>query len=71
MVDRDKWPVPMNIKSASPRDAFLWHIREVWPKFFDGQVETVLDHDFGFHVLKLGDWELELRNMKEFPKENA
>ena len=68
MTDRDKWPVPDNIKGASPRDAFLWFVCNAWPKFFgDGEVKTIIDHDFGLHVFRLGDWQLELKNLSEFP----
>ena len=68
MTDRDKWPVPDNIKGASPRDAFLCFVCNAWPKFFgDGEVKTIIDHDHGLHVFRLGDWQLELKNLSEFP----
>uniref|UniRef100_A0A6H2A4P2 Uncharacterized protein n=1 Tax=viral metagenome TaxID=1070528 RepID=A0A6H2A4P2_9ZZZZ len=62
---------PDNIKGASPRDAFLWFVCNAWPKFFgDGEVKTIIDHDFGLHVFRLGDWQLELRYLVEFPEED-
>lgn len=73
MADRDKWPVPDEVKSASARDAFLWYICRSWPIFFggDGKIETIVDHDFGYHLLQYQNWQLELKNLDEFPSKTV
>lgn len=67
--DRDSWPGPRELRGASGRDAFLWYICDAWPKLFGGneRIETVLDHDFGMHVLRRGMWQLTFANLEEFP----
>ena len=69
IIDRAKWPVPENMKGYSARDVFIWYICQTWPLFFGGdeKIEVVLDHDFGLSILKRGKWQLELRNLEEFP----
>ncbi len=68
---RTAWPVPEHVRGASARDAFLWYICQAWPLFFggNGNVETVLDHDSGYHVARYQGWELRLVNLEEFPDE--
>jgi hypothetical protein len=61
-IDRDEWPVPDEIKGNSGRDAFLWYICDGWGKFMGGDepIETLLDNDFGHHILRRGEWQLTL-----------
>ncbi len=72
VFDRERWPVPERIKSASARDAFLWYVIQAWPTFMlvkgdETKPECLLDHDFGLHIWKLGSWELRLVNTEQFP----
>ncbi len=56
---------------ASGRDKLLYLIHHAWPICFNKpneRVETILDNDMGAHILALGTWELELRNIELFPR---
>lgn len=60
LPDRETWPVPPELRGYSARDCFLWYVRDGWLKIFGGgePVEAVVDNDFGYHVLRKGEWQL-------------
>jgi hypothetical protein len=71
-IPRDRWPasLPAHVRTgASGRDAFLWYVVDGWTQIFGDTppVESVLDHDFGYHVLRKGSWELTLIDRDQFP----
>ena len=67
--DCETWPLPPEIRrGASARDALLWYICDGWNRIFgEPPIETLMDHDFGFHVLRKGPWQITLVNTEEFP----
>lgn len=67
--DCETWPLPPEIRrGASARDALLWYICDGWDRIFGGpEIETLMDHDFGFHVLRKGEWQITLVNVEQFP----
>jgi hypothetical protein len=67
--DRSTWPVPEHLKGYSARDVFLWYVMDGWRRILGGDPRVVLDHDFGFHVVSDGIWQLKLVNLDEFPDE--
>jgi len=69
LPDRSTWPVPRELQGYSARDVFLWYICDGWAKIFgdEPEVETLFDHDFGYHVLRKGMWQLTLVNTDQFP----
>lgn len=67
---RSTWPqsLPEQVRAgASGRDALLWYIADGWQRIFGGEVETLLDHDFGYHVLRNDMWQITLVNVEQFP----
>jgi hypothetical protein len=67
--DRSTWPVPEHLKGYSARDVFLWYMMDGWRRILGGEPKVLFDHDFGFHVISDGIWQLKLANLDEFPDE--
>jgi hypothetical protein len=67
--DRSTWPVPEHLKGYSARDVFLWYAMDGWRRILGGEPQVLFDHDFGFHVISDGIWQLKLTNLDEFPDE--
>lgn len=69
LPDRSTWPVPPEIRGASARDAFLWYACRGWEQIFgeEPEIENLFDHDFGYHVLRKGTWQLTLTDISQFP----
>jgi len=68
-TDRQNWPVPEHLKGYSGRDCFLWYVADWYRRIFGRDLEVVFDHDFGYHVLSDGVWQMTFVNLDQFPSE--
>jgi hypothetical protein len=67
LPDRSTWPVPEHLKGYSGRDVFLWYVMDGWQRILGGEPNVLFNHDFGFHVIGDGVWQLELVSLDQFP----
>jgi hypothetical protein len=68
-TDRAAWPVPEHLKGYSGRDCYLWYVADGYRRIFGRDLDVIFDHDFGYHVLSDGVWQLTLVSLDQFPGE--